>query len=205
VVVVDCDMRRPRVDKFFDLSQDPGFTSVLLGEMPLSLALQPVKDMDGLRVLTSGPTPPNPSELLSGQRTAEIFEALRSECDLVLIDSPPVLPVSDGVVIAGRVDATLVVVNDGETRRKQLTRALELLYHVDAKVIGTVLNRVAKGTIDYGYSYGYYGYKPYAAAEPPKNGNGLRNRRVKVTANAGASLADTPKAEPPVDESQASA
>ena len=164
VVIVDCDLRRPRIHQFFELDPDPGFTSVLLGEIPLSVALRTVPLVEGLRVLTAGPIPPNPSELLAGRRTKEVLSTLRLECDFVLIDSPPVLPVSDAAVIAAIVDATLIVVNDSKTRRKQLGRALELLDHVEATVIGTVLNRVAKGTIDYGHGYGYgYSYKPYVA------------------------------------------
>jgi succinoglycan biosynthesis transport protein ExoP len=176
VVVVDCDLRRPRIHQFFHLESDPGFTSVLLGEVPLSKALREMKGVEGLRVLTAGPIPPNPSELLSGRRTTEILEALRTESDFVLIDSPPVLPVSDAAVIAARVDATLMVVNDNKTHGRQLTRALELLNQVEATVIGTVLNRVAKGTIDYGYGYSY-GYQPYTSKKKPTDN---RSRKEKA-------------------------
>ena len=179
VVLVDCDLRRPRIHKFFQFESDPGFTSVLLGEAPLSMAVRSVGGIDGLRVLPAGPIPPNPSELLSGRRTTEILDSLRLESDFVLIDSPPVLPVSDASVIAARVDATLMVVNDNKTHGRQLARALELLSQVEATVIGTVLNRVAKGTIDYGYGYGYgYRYRPYVDKRKP-NGNGSSHAKGK--------------------------
>lgn len=168
VVVVDCDLRRPRVHQFFDLPAEPGLTSVLLGDLPLLATLKQVEGVDGLRVLTSGSTPPNPSELLSGQRALEIFDTLRSSCDIVLVDSPPVLPVSDGVVIASRVDATVIVVDDRRTRRRELVGALELLHQVDAHLIGTVLNRIV--TTKTSYRSAYY-YRPYVATAPSANGN----------------------------------
>ncbi|MGH9124832.1 MAG: hypothetical protein ACRDZ8_08925 [Acidimicrobiales bacterium] len=98
---------------------------------------------------------PNPSELLAGRRTREILERLLADTDFVLVDSPPVLPVSDGAVIATLVDATILVVNDNATRRKQLSRTLELLGQVDAGVIGTVLNRTEEGASMYKYSGKY--------------------------------------------------
>ena len=166
VVIVDCDLRRPRAHEFFALSNEVGFTSVLLGELPLSAALQPVPGVDGLRVLASGPRPPNPSELLSGHRTTEVLAALQAEADIVVVDSPPVLGVSDAVVLSARVDATLLVANGTQTSRKAVGRALELLHQIDASVIGTVLNGTTSGEA-YGYGYGYgYGKNPYYRAEP---------------------------------------
>jgi polysaccharide biosynthesis transport protein len=171
VIVVDCDLRRPRVHQFLGVEPEPGFTSVLLGEIPLSGALHRVPAIDGLRCLSSGPVPLNPSELLSGRRAIELFEALKADSDFVLIDSPPVLPVSDATVIATRVDATLVVVKDNTTLRKHLTRSLELLHQIDAVVIGTVLNGVAKAEVGYDYQYGYGYYKSRAAVVMGTNGN----------------------------------
>lgn len=171
VVVVDCDLRRPRVHQFFGLNSDVGFTSVLLGDVPLSGALQDVPNVEGLRILASGPVPANPSELLAGERTIEILTALQADADVVLIDSPPVLPVSDATVLATRVDGTLMVATANLTRRRQLARALELLRQVEAVVVGTVLNRAGSGWG--GYSrYGSYGqqYRPYVQDKPKQNG-----------------------------------
>src|SRR5207249_10429878 len=94
VILVCCDLRRPRIHEFFGLSNEVGFTSVLLGDTPLSAALRKVPDEERLMVLASGPEPPNPSELLSGTRAVEVFTALQGMADIVLIDSPPVLPVA---------------------------------------------------------------------------------------------------------------
>lgn len=164
VIVVDCDLRRSRVHEFFGLTNDVGFTSVLLGDAPLSEALQAVPGVAGLRVLASGPRPPNPSELLSGARTIEVLLALQMHADVVVIDSPPVLPVSDALVLGARVNATLLVAHARRTNRRAVTRALELLHQVDAPVIGTVLNGAAA---DDGYGNGYrYGYT-YRAHDAP--------------------------------------
>jgi Mrp family chromosome partitioning ATPase len=102
VVVVCCDLRRPRVHDFFGLDNEVGFTSVLLGEVSLANALQPVPGVDRLQVLASGVLPPNPSELLSSRRATELLQALRADGTLVLVDSPPVLPVTDGLVVSMR-------------------------------------------------------------------------------------------------------
>jgi succinoglycan biosynthesis transport protein ExoP len=170
VVVVCCDLRRPRIHEFFGLTNATGFTSVMLGEAPLSVALQPVRGTSKLRLLASGPLPPNPSELLASERAVELFESLRRQADIILIDAPPVLPVTDAAVLSGRVDATLLVATANVTTRKALGRAVEVLAHVDAPLVGTVLNGVdAEGGYGYGYGYGYYQQEP----------NGTRGRRRK--------------------------
>jgi capsular exopolysaccharide synthesis family protein len=176
VVVVCCDLRRPRVHEFFGLSNGMGFTNVLLGEAPLSAVLQEVPDVERLAVLASGPLPPNPSELLASRRTVEVLAALQGGADVVLVDSPPVIPVSDAAVLAGRVDATLLVATAGDTTRREVARAVELLRQVGAPLVGAVLNGVpAEG--GYGYAYGYaYGYR-YGQEHPgpaPRPGAGGR-------------------------------
>ncbi|MCI0632978.1 MAG: polysaccharide biosynthesis tyrosine autokinase, partial [Actinobacteria bacterium] len=94
VVILCCDLRRPRVHRFFGLDNDVGFTSVLVGDASLSDAIQPVPDVPGIAVLASGPPPPNPSELLSSNRAAEVIAALEARCDLLLVDSAPIVPVT---------------------------------------------------------------------------------------------------------------
>jgi capsular exopolysaccharide synthesis family protein len=155
VVVVCCDLRRPRIHEFFAKSNATGFTSVLLGEIPLSRSLQSVPGQSRLALLASGPKPPNPSELLASQRTNQVLSALRSECDVVLVDSPPVLPVTDAAVLSRMVDATILVGTAGRTTRKEYQRAVELLRQVDAPLIGSVLNGVDEEGL-YGYGYGYF-------------------------------------------------
>jgi non-specific protein-tyrosine kinase len=160
VVLVDCDLRRPRLHEFFDLDNDIGFTSILLGDATVADALAPVKGERNLVVVPSGPVPPNPSELLSAKRTQEVLQMLGEQADFVLVDSPPVLPVSDSLVLSRLVDATMLVIAAGTTTKRGAHRAYELLEQIDAPVIGAVLNSVESGTrYDGGYgSYGSYGY-----------------------------------------------
>lgn len=173
VVIVCCDLRRPRVHEFFGLDNSIGFTSVLLGAAPLSAALQQVPAERRLSVLASGSVPPNPSELLSSSRTLEVFTSLQAEFDIVLIDSPPVLPVTDALVLSGQVDATLVVSVAGVTTRKEIGRTVEMLRQVDAPLVGIVLNGVSSEGA-YGYGYRYERYEP--RAWPKGSGRNGRTR-----------------------------
>ena len=183
VVIVCCDLRRPRIHEFFGLENTVGFTSTLLGERPVSAALQNVPGVPRLRLLASGPLPPNPSELLSSRRTADVFAALAADADIVLIDSPPVLPVTDGLVLFRHVDATLMVFSADTTTRKEAAAAVAKVRQVDGPVIGAVLNGVRP---DAGSGYGYYRYESSAAT--PKNGAG---------GGAQASEAPSPNGGPP--------
>jgi non-specific protein-tyrosine kinase len=155
VVVVSCDLRRPRIHEFFGLPNAEGFTSVLLGKASLASVLQPVPGEDRLLLLSAGPLPPNPSELLASQRTASLMSALKSSADIILLDCPPVLPVTDAAILSAHADGVLLVANSGSTSAKHVSRAIELLRQVGAPLTGAVLNGVsAEGA--YGYAYQYY-------------------------------------------------
>jgi len=147
VVMVDCDLRRPRLHEYFHLPNAVGFTSVLLKEATVGEALQPVAGLDSLHLMASGPIPPNPSELLAGSRAAELLRTVSEDADIVLIDSPPVLPLSDAAALAGKVDGVIIVTSSVTSSRNQLTRALERLDQVDAPVLGIVLNRSPEAEI----------------------------------------------------------
>ncbi|MDQ6614703.1 MAG: polysaccharide biosynthesis tyrosine autokinase [Actinomycetota bacterium] len=173
VIITCCDLRRPRLHEFFGLDNSVGFTSALLGEVPVFAALQQVEGVPNLRILASGPLPVNPSELLSTERAAEVLAALQAEADIILIDSPPILPVTDAAVLTRLADATLLVVTVGSTTRRHVSEALEVLGRVEAPLLGTVLNNISS---EGSYSYVYRPY--YAAAstsrqpEPPhENGD----------------------------------
>lgn len=158
VVLVCCDLRHPRLHEFFGLSNETGVTSVLHGDVPLWSAVQKVPGVDRLLVLPSGPLPHDPAELLSSRRIAEVLAPLHAEGHLVVLDSPPVLPVTDALVLSRYVDATLLVGRAERTRAKDLSRAREVLDQVDAPLVGTVVNgiRVERGSP---YGYGYYSSK----------------------------------------------
>lgn len=153
VVIVCCDLRRPTIHERFGQSLTPGFTDVLVGDTQLSDTLRRYDDTT--YVLPAGTPPPNPSELLSTPRAAAVIKALSEEFDVVLLDTPPVLPVTDALVVTRMVDATLVVVDSRTTRRNPLRRTLQLLEQVNAPVLGMVLNGVSSGSGGYGYGYGY--------------------------------------------------
>jgi len=175
-IVVGCDLRRPRLDALANAHAGPGLTSVLVGDAELHEAIERHQELD-LDILRTGPIPPDPSELLSSARTGALIQALRGAYDVVILDCPPLLPVSDALIVAAYSDATLVVVSEGETSRRALARALELLRQVNAPLRGTVLNG-SRGDAGYGYSYGYrYGGYSYAYAQPSPTANGDRSRR----------------------------
>jgi receptor protein-tyrosine kinase len=188
VVVVCCDLRRPRIHELFGVSNDVGFTSVLLGEVSLADALQPVKGVNGLLVLASGKPPPNPAELLAGARATELFKALADNADIVVVDSPPVLPVTDAAVIANRVDATILVASASSSVRKRFSHALQILGQVDSHVIGAVLNDAPRGAAGYGYGYGYGDEERYIAdpdAKSPTNGKASPSPKPRRKQQAG--------------------
>jgi capsular exopolysaccharide synthesis family protein len=162
VVLVECDLRRPLIAARLDLDDAVGTTSVLINKVPLRDALQTYQDT-GLRVLSSGPIPPNPSELLQSNAMEKLLGDLRDEFDVVILDAPPLLPVTDAAVLSAQSDGALIVVRHGKTTRDQLAHAIERIEAVDAKPVGVVINLAPakrKGrSYGYGYGYGYtYGY-----------------------------------------------
>jgi non-specific protein-tyrosine kinase len=212
VVIVCCDLRRPRIHEFFGLSNAVGFTSVLLGQRPVWAALQSVPGVPRLKLLASGPLPPNPSELLSSDRTANVLAALLAEADIILVDSPPVLPVADALVLFRRVDATLLVFSARTTTRKQAATALAMVQQVNGPLIGAVLNGVP-AQAGYGYRGRYESAEGNGAAGVSaellrSNGNGAVSptagregaaappRLVSPTAGNGQKRARRPDAAP---------
>jgi capsular exopolysaccharide synthesis family protein len=200
VVMVDCDLRRPRIESFFGLPNELGFTNVLVGDATLPQAAQPLPGEPRLAILPAGPPPPNPSELLSTRRAHEILTALREEADYVLVDSPPVLPVSDSIIIAGMVDATILVVTAKSTTKRQAHRAVEQLQQVSAPLVGVVLNGVGRDSGVYAYSYGYgeSGYSTREAAKPKGGRWPFRRRRHRRSGNDAPSPAQPVEAQEPV-------
>ncbi|HZU79629.1 MAG TPA: polysaccharide biosynthesis tyrosine autokinase, partial [Acidimicrobiales bacterium] len=181
VVLVSADLRRPRLAGFFGVDDTVGLTSVIIGDASLVDALRPIDQAPGLVLLPSGPIPPNPAELLASPKMHDVLQALRDKFDIVVIDSPPLLPVTDPVVLAQQADATLVVVAAGQTKKGQLQHALEQLTQVNAPRLGVVLNGVSRQA-GYGSGYGYeYGYRyRYAPSDAKSNGSAPANGHGKV-------------------------
>jgi receptor protein-tyrosine kinase len=176
VIVVDCDLRRPRIHTFFGLDHDLGITSVLLGDTPLADAVRPAPGESRLAVLSSGPVPPNPSELLALRRFSELIDAFKAESDYVLIDSPPVLPVADARVISAVADVTFLVVTAERTSIADVQRSVEILHQVDAPLAGTILNAIPN-TRRLGYRYGYDYYYGYGSKSAESGGSSKKSRK----------------------------
>src|SRR5664280_1723134 len=181
VALVEGDLRRPRMAEYLGIEGAVGLTTVLVGRASLDDALQPWGDA-GLLVLPSGATPPNPSELLGSQGMADLLRELESRVDLVLIDAPPLLPVTDAAVLSVIASGSLLVVRHGRTGLEQVSTAIESLRRVDAHLFGVILNMApTKGPDAYRYGYGYgYDYRPRSvvAGQVPEQAAGTTPDQV---------------------------
>jgi capsular exopolysaccharide synthesis family protein len=171
VLLIDADMRRPMLAKIFELKSNYGLSNVLSGGAKwkdvIHTSIQP-----NLFILASGPLPPHPSELLSSAMMESLLKQWREEFDHVIIDSPPVLSATDGVLLSVQVDTTVLVVRAGKTTTPALRRSRDLLLSVNANIGGVVVNAVDLSSPDYYYYYSGYGYKygqKYGAYSQDKN------------------------------------
>ena len=157
VLLVDADLRRPTVHATFRKLNLDGVTTVLTGKMKPDEVVEDTF-VDNLSVITSGPIPPNPSELLNSKRMGQLLDWTREKFDIIVLDAPPVLAVSDVQVLVPRSDGVVVVANMGKTLKGDLKRTVEVLKLAKAKILGSV-ERVKARRGDKGYGYGYgYGY-----------------------------------------------
>jgi polysaccharide biosynthesis transport protein len=163
VVIIDADMRRPRLQSIFDMRGQEGLSSILSSEVSEQDMLAMVRhdEESGLSVLTSGPIPPNPAELLGSDQMRRLVAALQANYAHVVVDSPPVSSFTDGVLISTMVDGVLLVVHGGKSSRHIVRRSKQLLNDVGAKIFGVVLNNVNLQSHDYYYYRSYYGQKYY--------------------------------------------
>jgi non-specific protein-tyrosine kinase len=142
VILVDCDLRRPSQHEIFDVENGVGLTSMVVDEEAFKNPPLQETPVPNLKLLPSGPLPPNPSELLGSRRMEEIITTLREKADLVLFDAPPIIAVTDAAVLASKVDGVLLVISAGTTKRDHAQRAKALLQKVNARLVGAVLNNV---------------------------------------------------------------
>ena len=166
VVLVEGDLRRPRIADYMGMEGAVGLTDVLVGRAALDEVLQPW-GTSTLSILASGALPPNPSELLSSAHMSQLTAALLQRADIVIIDAPPLLPVTDAAVLARECDGALLVVRHGKTTREQLARSVDALGSVGARVLGSVLNMVPTNGAG-GYGYGYYQGEYATRTDRPK-------------------------------------
>lgn len=157
VILIDGDLRRPRLAKYLGLLGSVGLSNVLSGGAQLDDVLQHTR-FPRLTVLASGPIPPNPSELLGSLATKKLLSELRERFDYAIIDSSPLLAVTDGAILAADADGVLLVVRTGKTKRDQLAHAVGMLNDVGAALLGAVLTMTpTRGSGSYSYNYYYYG------------------------------------------------
>lgn len=151
VILVDCDLRRPSLNQIFNARGSAGFTDMMRDDALMTKPPLQETNVTNLRLLTSGTLPPNPSELLASRRMGDVIAALQQQADIILFDAPPVVAVTDAAVLASKVDAVLLVVSAGKTKREHARKARALLEKVNARLIGTVLNNVKGETSLYQY------------------------------------------------------
>jgi capsular exopolysaccharide synthesis family protein len=170
VVIIDADMRRPRLRSIFNLAEREGLSSILSSEMTEEKMLETIKldEASGLHVLTAGPIPPNPAELLGSDQMRKLIAALSSKFTHIVIDSPPISSFTDGVLIASVVDGVLLVVHGGKSSRNVVRRSRQLLLDVGAKIFGVVLNNVSVRSHDYYYYYQRYYHQSYYSQDADK-------------------------------------
>lgn len=171
VLVIEADLRRPALADHYEAGRGTGLTDVLVGHTDIDAALQPV-GVNGLVLLPCGRLPPNPSELVGTDAMVELLESLRDRFDTIIVDTPPLLPVTDAAVLSAHADGVVVVVRAGKTSGQQLTLAMRSLQAVGARVLGTVLNIAPAHR---GSAYTAYWRSGAAATRPP--GGGLETPR----------------------------
>ncbi|MBT2729638.1 CpsD/CapB family tyrosine-protein kinase [Bacillus sp. ISL-75] len=153
VLLVDADLRKPTVHHTFGVSNLYGFTSLLTRQITIEKAVTATNEKN-LFIITSGPIPPNPSELLSSKNMTQFIQEARAEFDYIFFDSPPLLAVTDAQVIANQCDGSILVVSSGKTGMEPAKRAKELLVNAQGKLLGVVLNNKVIQKNDHYYYYG---------------------------------------------------
>ena len=178
VVLIDCDLRRPKVHKLFGIKKDEGMTNLLVGNRKINDVIFETKIPD-LYVIPSGPIPPNPSEILGSRRMKELLDKLRLDFNKIIIDSPPIAAVTDSSILAKSADGVVLVVRAGETAREIVKNGVEQLKGIGAHVLGAVLNGVDTAND----SYYYYQYYYYYYGEDGNAKKGARTKRKPALLN----------------------
>jgi capsular exopolysaccharide synthesis family protein len=157
VVILDCDMRRPRVHNVFRVSRDTGISNILVGNSEIEEVV--ISGLvENLSIIPCGPIPPNPSEILGSKKMISFLEILRKTYNRIIIDTPPITAVTDSAVIAQHVDGVIVVIRAGETPRQIVENGVGKLKSVNAHILGAVLNGIDTGRDSYYYYHQYYYY-----------------------------------------------
>ncbi|RZB29825.1 MAG: polysaccharide biosynthesis transport protein [Desulfobacteraceae bacterium Eth-SRB1] len=154
--LIDADMRKPRIDKLVNIDRTPGLSDALIGEVQLSSIIKQVL-LPNLYVIPAGTLPPNPAELLTSEKMDEFQQKFNKTFDIIIYDTPPMMSVTDSLILSKAVGNTVLIIKGGETERKAVKHAARQLEELDAKILGTVLNEVAMATARYYGKFGKYG------------------------------------------------
>jgi succinoglycan biosynthesis transport protein ExoP len=164
VVIIDCDLRRPRIHSYFGLENTQGLTNYLSGERQTENLIKSCPELPRLKIITSGPIPPNPAELLSSNEMKNLLQFLRGKYKHVIIDSPPAISFTDAAILSTLVDGVVLVAMAGKSSVHLMRRFKQRLGTIGARIYGVVLNGIKSGSMEYEYyGSGYYNY--YKAAE----------------------------------------
>jgi len=158
VLIIDADMRKPRLHHIFDLDNTVGLSAFLSGNVEFGDGLIKESDIQNLDIITSGPIPPNPAELLSSYRLTDLIHSLYPLYNFIIIDTPPVMGISDPLIVGSQADGVIMVVKSGKTPKEAAQEARRMLEGVNAKILGVVLNSVSQSNMRYSYYYNYYRY-----------------------------------------------
>lgn len=161
VIICDCDLRRPMINKIFKGDNHQGLTNALVGDKKITELIKADSPHPNLSYISSGPIPPNPYELLSSEKMSRVIKELRDNADVIILDSPPVIGFADALILANQVDGVLLVVEVKKVHREAVKQAKNLLEKSKAKILGVVINKVDLKREGYYYNYHYYNYQKY--------------------------------------------
>ncbi len=179
-LLIDADLRRPVIHKLFGLDKRLGLTNILVGRSTLSEAVQRVEELPNLDVLTSGIIPPNPAELLGSEAMKRLLDQAREKYEMILLDAPPIIAVTDPSVLVHLVDGVILVIRSAQAQRDAVKHSVEQLHRVNAPLIGVLLNSI-EAKIVYGSYYYYYHYHYYYGADGDKKKQKSRRKGKKRT------------------------
>lgn len=171
VVIIDCDLRKPAIHKRFNITNSIGLTDYLVGEHEFRDVVKVIDD--NLHIITAGDVPPNPAEIIGSRKLENFLKLLKLNYDYIILDTPPIMAVTDSRILAAKCDATLMVVRSGKEKAKVIYRAYDELIKVGANVIGSVINDVDTGRKD-----NYYYYYQQSEEKKKKRYNfGIRRKK----------------------------
>jgi capsular exopolysaccharide synthesis family protein len=169
-VIIDCDLRRPRLHQHFNMDNTHGLTNYLSGEKNPENLLKPLPQLPNLKIITSGPIPPNPAELLSSNEMKTLLQFLKGNFKHILVDSPPAISFTDAAILSTLVDGVVIVAMAGKSSTHLIKRFKTRLTNMGARIYGVVLNGIKPNSLEYGYyGYGYGGYNSYYSYDDPND------------------------------------